>query len=232
MDVVYFLKKRTSFIRSYYDRCVSPFAEIKHQIENEMAPFDDPPYSEDPEPPYLEEWIDADTGIQIVGLSCISLLSDSLKLYFVSLQHRVIGFKFSDEENKQAFKKGYFAAYMGALGYILDTDWSDCPADIGIIEQVVLARNRGQHGGDLTSFYVSYDHHTLDKHPRPFFVNEQERKSWMEDDRATASSFLMPSVEVTRETLFTAIEHIEKLADWIEGRMDKAANWRTGRRHD
>jgi hypothetical protein len=141
VDVVYFLKERTNFIRFYYDQCVVPFAKIKHQIDNELPPFDDPPYSEDPEPRYLDKWMDADTGIQIVGLSCVSLLSDSLKLYFGSLQHRVIGFRFCDEESeKKAFKKGFVAAYTGILGYILDTDWSDCPADLKIIEQVVLAR--------------------------------------------------------------------------------------------
>jgi hypothetical protein len=231
MDVAYFLKERTNFIRFYYDQCVVPFAKIKHQIENHLAPFNDPPYSEDPEPSYLGEWMDADAGIQIVGLSCVSLLSDSLHLYFSSLQHRVIGFGFGDEESKKkAFKKGFVAAYTGILGYILETDWSDCPADLKVIEQVVLARNRGQHGGDRTSFRVSHDQHTLDKHPRPFFVNEHERESWMEDDGTATSSLLMPSVEVTREALFAAIEHVEKLATWIEGRMDKAADWRMGRR--
>jgi hypothetical protein len=231
VDVVYFLKERTNFIRFYYDQCVAPFAKIKHQIENQLPPFDDPPYSEDPEPPYLDKWMDADAGIQIAGLSCVSLLSDSLKLYFRNLQHRVIGFGFRDKESeKKAFKEGFVAAYIGILGPILDTDWSDCPADLKIIEQVVLARNRGQHGGDLTSFHVSHDQHTLDKHPRPFFMNEDERESWMADDGTAASSLLMPSVEVTREGLFAAIEQVEKLADWIEGRMDKAADWRMGRR--
>jgi hypothetical protein len=33
----------------------------------------------------------------------------------------------------------------------------------------------------------------------------------------------------SREALFAAIEHVEKLADWIEGRMGKAADWRMGR---
>jgi hypothetical protein len=77
---------------------------------------------------------------------------------------------------------------------------------------------------------MSHDQLTLDKHPRPFFVNEHERESWMEGDGTAASWLLMPSVEVTREALFAAIEHVEKLADWIEGRMDKATGWRIGRR--
>jgi hypothetical protein len=52
----------------------------------------------------------------------------------------------------------------------------------------------------------------------------------MEDDETAASRLLMPNVEVTREALFAAIDHVEELADWIEGRMDKAADWRMGRR--
>ena len=123
MNVVYFLKERTKFIRFYYDQCVTPFADMKRQIEEGAPPFDNPPYSEDPEPPYLDIWMDANTGIQVVGLSCASLLSDSLKLYFHNLQHRVLGFRFADAESeKGAFKKGFVAAYMEILGHILDTD--------------------------------------------------------------------------------------------------------------
>jgi hypothetical protein len=228
----YFLKERTKFIRFYYGQCVEPFTRIKDQIENGQPPFDDPPYSEDPEPPYLAEWMDAETGIQIVGLSCVSLLSDSLKLYFGSLQHHVIGFDFPNKESeKAAFKNGFLAAYTGILGSILDTDWVDCPVDLEIIEQVILARNRGQHGGHLTSFRVSHDERTLTKHPRPFFASDQERESWIEGEGTAVSSFLAPNVTITREALFAAVDQVEKLAEWIEGRMDKATDWRMGRRH-
>jgi hypothetical protein len=154
-----------------------------------------------------------------------------LKLYFSGLQDRVVGFGFGDEKSKKkAFKDGFMGAYKDVLGYILDTDWSDCPADFKIIEQVVLARNCGQHGSDLTSFRVSHDNHTLDKHPLPFFVNEHERELWMRENGTGYCGFLTPSVEVTRELLFAAIEHVEMLAYWIEGRMDKAADWRMSRR--
>jgi len=112
------------------------------------------------------------------------------------------------------------------LGHILDTDWSDCPADFTIIEQVILARNRSQHGDDLRSIQVLHDEKTLVKHPRPFFVNERERESWMKGEGDAPSSLMMPSLEVTRESLFAAIEHVERLADWIDGRMDKAYAWR------
>ena len=135
------------------------------------------------------------------------------------------------EREKNAFKKGFVAAYTGVLGHILDTDWSDCPADLTIIEQVVLVRNPwSSTGGDLTSFRVSHDPRTLKKYPRPFFVNEHERRVLDARPETAASWLFMPSVEITREALFAAVEHVEKLADWIEGRMDNAADWRMGRR--
>jgi hypothetical protein len=140
-------------------------------------------------------------------------------------QERVIGFGFTKEVELIAKRHGFVSAYKAALGHILDTDWTDCPARFDIIEQVVLARNRGQHGGDLTSFHVSHEGRTLRKHPRPFFASEGESKTW--DDYGGNENFLFaPTIEVTREKLFSAIQETETLADWIEGRMVKAWEWR------
>jgi hypothetical protein len=61
-------------------------------------------------------------------------------------------------------------------------------------------------------------------------MSENERESWAEYGETAASSFLMPHVEITRESLFAAIDHVEKLADWIDGRMNKATDWRIGNR--
>src|SRR5260370_24616303 len=123
MDAVYFLKMRTDFIRFYYDTSTKPFAEVRRCIEEKLPPYENPRFSEDPEPPYLKEWMDTATAEQILGLAWASLLSGSLKLYFRTLQRRVIGFAFEDE--RTAFKRGFVAAYVGALGDILETDWSD-----------------------------------------------------------------------------------------------------------
>lgn len=169
MDATYFLKERTRFIRFYYDASASGFVDVKHRIENELPPYDEPPYSEDSEPAYLEEWLNADSALEILDLTCVSLLSDSLKLYFDTLQKRVIGFSFADK--KVAFQNGFPAAYRDALGKILGTDWSDCPIDWTVIEQIVLARNRGQHGECLTSMRTTFDSKMLEKHPRPIFAN-------------------------------------------------------------
>jgi hypothetical protein len=222
MDATYFLKERTRLIRYLYADGAKSFALTQQQIEDELPPYDDPPYSEDPEPPYLNEWLQAATARDVLAIFCISLLSDTVKLYLETLRSRVIGFTFKDP---QPFKEGFVAAYKEVLGHILDTDWSDCPADFGIIEQVVLARNRGQHGESLLTLDVTHDRRTLQKYPRPFFVSDEERDTW-ERIGGSPDSFLAPSIKISPETLSAAIDHVEKLADWIDSRLDRAWAWR------
>ena len=82
MDVLYFLKERTGFIRRHHETAAAPFRATIRNIEEGKVPFDDPPYSEDGEPAFLAEWIDAATGLDMLGRACISMLSASLQLYF------------------------------------------------------------------------------------------------------------------------------------------------------
>ena len=225
MDAVYFLKLRTAFIRFFYDESAKPFHAIQRKIECEEVPYDNPPYSEDDEPAFLEQWSNSETAVALLWQTSVSLLSDTLKLYFQTLEKRVIGFGLSDHEKAIAKKQGFVAAYKAALGHILDTDWIDSGVRFDVIEQVVIARNRSQHGSSLTSFHVAHDANALRKHPRPFFASENEVETWKERG-GDPNSFFVPTLEITRDKLFSAIEESEKLADWIEGRMGKAWEWR------
>jgi hypothetical protein len=227
MDAFYFLKSRTEFIRFFYAEGSKGFADVKYLIENGLPPFDDPPYSEDSEPPYLSEWMDAETAREVLGIACISMLSDSLKLYFRTLQERVIRFSF--EDSKAAFRKGFVPAYFAALGEILHTDWSDCPVDRDLIEQVVLARNCGQHGDDITSFDVRYDAAMIEKHPRPFFIPDDEM-SVCTSEEGSLASLLMPTLRVSAEGLAKALNEVDALAEWIEARIERACDWQQDRR--
>jgi hypothetical protein len=226
MDAKFFLKRRASFIRFFYDTSAAAFRSVQTKIEAKEAPFDNPPYSEDPEPAYLEEWMEAETGVDILSQSCVALLSDSLKLYFNTMRERVIGFKFGEDQAAIQRGQGFVAANKTALGEILDTDWTDCPVRFDIIEQVVLARNRAQHGNHLSSLLVQHDKKTLQKHPEPFFANEDELSLWKEAGGDPDAVFTAPSLKITRENLFSAVVEIEHLADWIEGRLEKAWEWR------
>lgn len=226
MDARFFLKQRTSFIRFFYDTSAAAFRSVQAKIEAKESPFDNPPYSEDPEPPYLEEWMEAKTGVEVLGQSCVALLSDTLKLYFNTMRERVIGFKFGKDESKIQTNQGFVAANKAALSEILDTDWADCPIRFDIIEQVVLARNRAQHGSYLSSLMVHHDSDTLKKHPQPFFANEDELSLWKEAGGDPDAFFTAPYLKITRDNLFSAVAEIENLADWIEGRLEKAWEWR------
>jgi hypothetical protein len=226
MDATFFLKRRTSFIRFFYNTSAAAFRSVQAKIEAKESPFDDPPYSEDPEPAYLEEWMEAETGVEVLGQSCVALLSDTLKLYFNTMRERVIGFKFGKDEGSIETKQGFVAVNKAALGVILDTDWADCPVRFNIIEQVVLARNRAQHGNHLSSLGVQHDKKTLEKHPEPFFASEDELNLWKDGGGHPDASFTAPSLKITRDNLFSAVAEIEHLADWIEGRLEKAWEWR------
>ncbi len=228
MDIHFFLKQRTEFIGRHYDVCVASFDEQKRLIDAEAPPFDDPPYSEDGEPAYLEEWYDADTSIQLVGISCVSLLSDALKLYLNLLQHRQLRFVFTDQEAKR-LKKHFVAVYRDALGEIYATDWSDTGIDFAVIEQVMLARNRGQHGTDLTSFLLTHDDRTLASHPVPFFISAEESRS-LDGTGAALGRSLNPTIAISRDALFAAIGEVEKLGDWIEANSERTLPWLAAQR--
>lgn len=227
MDATYFLKNRTALIRTFYATGAQGFVDMKAKIEAGKPPFDDPPYSEDPEPPYISEWMDAETSLDILGMASLSMLSDSLKLYLNTLADRVIGFSFANQ--KAAFRTGFVPSYFAALGEILDTDWSDCPVDRGLIEQIVLVRNRGQHGEHLSTFAVTLDAKILEKHPQPFFVSEDELSALTAED-GSLGSLLMPTIRITAAGLGRAVDEVDALADWIDVRLDRAHAWRIQQR--
>ena len=230
MDAAFFLRRRTHFIRRYYITGIGPFREIQRKIDAQETPYDEPPPFFDPEdgePAFLEEWIEADEAAQVVGRSAVSLLSDSLKLYFKALEQQ-LAFRLSLEGKATAKKKGFVAAYRGALGEVLGTDWTNCPVRFDVIEQIVLARNRAQHGLQLSILRPWHDPKTLTKHHDLIFASEEELKMWV-DEGADPDTWFAPQLEITEESLGAAITEVEKLADWIEERISDVRARRCGR---
>jgi len=223
-ETTWFLRYRTDFIRSYYETAAEPFRAIVCKIEAGEPPFDHPPGVEDGEPPFMEQWSNAETALDVLGQSCVSLLSDTLKLFFDDWSSRIVRFSLDPHEKAIMKKEGFVAAYRAALGEIFDTDWSDCPVRFDIIEQVVLARNRAQHGASLMTLRISHDPRTLGRHPVPHFARASEAEAWADGD-GEWSPFMAPAVSVSRETLFTAIDEIERLADWLDAEIDRAWRW-------
>ncbi|MBL3562851.1 hypothetical protein [Rhodovulum sulfidophilum] len=211
MDVAWFFRKRTRLIRFTYERAAKPFIEMKQQIEGGFPPFDDPPHSEDPELPFMAEWSDAETAIVVLGRSCVSMLSASLKLYFKTWEKELD----VPRENAKAWRKGFTDGYLSKLCDTLSIDPNDCPADLAVIEQVFLARNRDQHPESIQSMNVKHSSSDRAKHPNPFFISEPERAMYVGDELGDIS-FMSPSVHVDAEMLHRAIEEAERLVDWLE----------------
>ena len=217
MDVLFFLKERMKFIRHFYGTAGEPFRETMRRIEAGEPPFDNPPYSEDGEPPYLEEWMEAEQGLEVLGRTCISMLSPSLQLYFKTWESE-LGIRWKEGERERAFRKGFLKGYQICFGEVVGLSWDECPADLNLIEQITLTRNRDQHPERITSMRVDHARKDLEKHPRPFFVSETERKMYA-DSEMEGVFWMSLSVHVSREALFTAIEEVESLAEWIDERI-------------
>lgn len=215
MDVLYFLKDRTRIIRQYYEQAALPFSEILRRIEAEEEPYI-PTYSEDGEPPFLDEWIEAGELLDITGRCCISMLSASLQLYFRTWEYE-LGLNCS-EICKATFKtKGLIAGYRACLAKAARIDWSCCPADLPIIEQVVLARNRDQHPENITTVRVTHAKKDWKKYTQPFFLSEREMGLFR--DGETPGIFMTPVLHISRDKLMTAVKQVECLCEWLEDQL-------------
>jgi hypothetical protein len=214
MDVAFFLKERTKFIQAYYETASGSFRETIRKIEAEEPPFE-PPYSEDSEPAFLTEWLEASTALEVLGRSCISMLSESLKLYLVTWERILWQKRPCGEHFSKVFKQGFLHGYMACFGEALSITWAECPADISILDQVVLARNRDQHPESISTFRVNHDRRTRGKYASPFFMDERERAQ-LQDLHGEASDWLDPTLHVSRDGFLTAVAQVELFVDWFE----------------
>lgn len=229
MDVAYFSKLRSDFIRTFYREGRKPFDAIKVAIDAEESPYDEPPPDydyESGEPAYLTEWLQAEMALNVLGYTALSMLSNSLKIAFQNME-RELGFRPTEEFKKKVFaKEGFVVGYRQILSEVVATDWDDCPVDFSILEQVVLARNSTQHTDDVSGFDAYHDAATIKKHPRLHFVSGDKKQVEMEGD----VSWFDARIEVSEEDLYRAIDEVDKLVDYIMARETQAYEWRKGRR--
>jgi hypothetical protein len=212
MDVLWFLKERIQFIRRFYETAAEPFEVIIRKIEAGEEPYA-LYYDESGEPPYLIEWQEADTGLQMVGHTCISMLSEALRLYFQTWESE-LRVQWQEGEKKRYFKKGFVRGYQRCFGEVLKIDWTESPADFDLLEQITLARNAAQHPEEISTVQGRHDMETRRRFPSAFFVDDTERH--MISVENPLAEWFAPNVYVSRDKLTTAIEQVELLADWLE----------------
>jgi len=213
MDVGYFLKRRTAFIRQFYKTASFPFVERKQKIEAEEEPFI-PPYSEDGVPAYLDEWIEAEESLHVLAYSCISMLSAALHLYLKTWekQFRIpVGDSF-----KLEFKKGWINGYKVYFELHKSIRFEEAPVDLTILQELALARNRIQHPEDIFTHKHRYSHDDIGKLRHPYFVDPREETVYKDIDESNKGWLFPPTLHVTGEKLFSVIVEVEKFVDWLE----------------
>ncbi len=222
MDVLYFLKERTQFIRKYYETASEPFREIMRKIEAGEAPFVPERYFREDEPPFLEEWSQANTGLQVLGRTCVSMLSASLKLYFQTWESK-FSISLTEQEKCKMFKRGFLKGYKKVFSKLPNIEWTCCPVDFDILEQIILARIDEQHPECIVTMNVQHDPNVRKKFPLPFFLSEHEKEIFA---MPNIPALLQPDLHVSWEQLREAIKQVEALGDWLEDRMFAA--WKSG----
>jgi len=214
VDIQFFLFQRLEFIEQFYKNSAASFVERKRRIEAEEEPFV-PPYSEDGEPPFLAEWIEADESLHVLGRSCISMLAASFHLYLKTWE-RQIAIPI-DESLKPCFKNnGWFQGYKVYFAEHLSVHFENSPCDLSLLEELVLARNRVQHPASITTHSTHYSDNDLKKLPRPFFVDEKEFDLFADADEGARNWLMPPTVHVTAEKLLSALSQVAHFSKWLE----------------
>lgn len=214
MNVFYFFNRRLNFIRQFYATASTPYVERKRQIEGEKEPFV-PSYSEGGEPPFLKEWLEADESLHVLAYSCISMLAAALHLYletWVSQSGVPI-----DGAMKKSFKKtGWFTGYKTHFSQRFAIDFEACPEKLGLLEEVVLARNRFEHPPSIANLRTQYADADRKKLSHPFLIDEREAALFADAEEGEMVWFIPPTLHVTEKQLLAAVAAVESFAKWFE----------------
>jgi hypothetical protein len=219
VNIRFFLDRRVQFIGQLYETASMPYAERKRKIEAGEEPFV-PPCSEDTDPPFLVDWLEAEESIQLLAYSCVSMLAAALKLYLEEWvrQSRV---SIPESMKNSIFKKrGWLAGYKAHFSTRFGITFDAALVDFGLLEEVVLARNRIEHPHLIAANKPQYESDDLKKMRRPFFINDQERVFLAKDDKEEWAWLYPPTLHVTREMLFLAIAEVKRFAEWFESEIE------------
>jgi len=225
VNVRFFFSLRTAFIRQLYETASAHYIDRKRNIESEKEPYV-APYSEDSEPAFLEEWLEADESLQVLAYSCVSMLAATLHLYLETWV-RQSGVLIDESLKKTVFKKhGWFAGYKAHFAQRFAINFEAAPANLSLLEEVVLARNRIEHPSSITSRKTQYADADLKKLRHPFFVDDREGAFFADVDEGERAWLYPPTLHVTEEQLLAAISEGERFTEWFESEIESRVHER------
>ena len=223
MDVLYFLERRTAFIRGFYTQTSAPYIETKRKIDAYEEPFSWPSGYEDSEPPFLAEWQEADEALEFLGQACVSFLSAALKL-FLNESEREFRNAFDGLPlpalDKATFKnRGFVEGYRQWL-MSMGIDLQESGADISLMSEIVSTRNLAEHPKSIALMHLSQGDHERKKFPHPFFANPTEEAILMRQLEETGEAPDIPwMISIQPLKMQQAIDEVEKLCRWLEPKL-------------
>jgi hypothetical protein len=198
-------QNKLQFISWFFGLATAPFIGIKRKIENGDHPYNLSAWSEESSaPPFATEWLEADQAIQLQGQLCLNLLQRSLMEY---LDETVRLSSFEPPQKKNNWFKSFKKWFLDA-----GVDWNASGADLSLIEELTLARNRIQHGSD-------FDSHSLLKQQDEDYRARFPDALFQDDYEAQVFSDFGPQLrhlELTKDKLNTAIEEMMRFTNFIE----------------
>lgn len=221
MDIRYFLDCRIAFIRQFYSSASAPFLDRIRMIEAQEEPFI-PPYSEDGEPPFLDEWTKANESLCVLAYSCISMLASALNLFLESWV-RQSGVAIAESTKKSEFKKrGWLSGYNAHFTDRFGVAFEKGPTNLRVLEEVVLARNRIEHPNTIANQKTQYSASDIRKLSHPLFVSDAEIALLNSSEgEAEPRWFMPPTVHVTESQLLATLVEVEKFAEWFDAEIEK-----------
>jgi hypothetical protein len=211
MDFLYMLDSKIRFVEFFYSTASKCFRAEMDKINGHEVPYDkfDP---ENGDPPFIDEYIEFSDGLRTLGNLTLSLVSVVLQEYLAALTDQLgLG------KPPKIKGKGIFQRYCQLILEKTGVDITMLGADYDLVEEIFLARNRIQHGGDIGTNSVYQDKDYAKKYPRAEFAN----RSWIEAMGHETDREIIAPLEITGEKIGRAITEVKKLCAAIELEFQK-----------
>jgi hypothetical protein len=194
------------FIERHYAVASFPFREIRRKINDREEPFEPPPFDPDSdnlgEPPFLEEHLEATESLNIEGQAALRLVQSSLQEYLKSFA-AMYGIPLTGKGSWLVrYKEGFRDAY--------EIDFDKAPVRLVELEEVVLARNDLEHGGEAFGMTRRQSKEHQRRFPAGLFVDEMEKQVF------TSSHSWAGQIQVTEDNLKEAIRRVETFCEYLD----------------
>ncbi len=206
VDLLGMLENNLQFLKMFYDKACRPFFEQNARIESHDPPYDDFDH-ETEEPPFLSEWIENQTALNLLGEVSLAILQVFFKDHLQAfIKHS--GKSLPNEKGNWFEKcKKFFLSEYGI-------DWTKSGADLALLEQVSLARNSIIHTRNTFDAHSSQSNDYFRRFPNATFVNNLEQSLYPNMIAQGINPELR--IEVTKEKLSLAVEAVQSFCQYLE----------------